>query len=96
MIEKNQAQKVDKRLEDIEVNERQFASQIQMILAQQNKLIHNYYELDSKFRDVIHENKFLRNEFADLKKRFDLANIGSDSSLVSTKKFSFNSTTDLP
>ena len=49
-----------------------------MILDQQNKLMHSYYQLDTKFKEVKKENKSLRNEFVDLKKslkpRFHLLN----------------------
>lgn len=50
-----------------------------MILEQQNKLLHSYYQLDSKYRDVTKENKNLRSDFNELKKRFDWANVGASS-----------------
>lgn len=81
MVEKNKGHQMARRLEAIEVGDRQVASQIQMILSQQNKLIHNYYEMESKFRDMAQENKFLKNEFADLKKHFNMVHGGGESGL---------------
>ena len=62
------------RVDDCEVKDRQMDSKLQMMLEQQNKLIHQYCTLDRKYRDVSKENKILRSEFNDLKKRFDYAN----------------------
>ena len=52
-----------------------------MILEQQNKLIHSYYALDRKYQDVTKENKVLRNEFLDLKKRLDSSSVISPSTI---------------
>ena len=46
-------------------------TKLQMVLEQQTKLISSYYALDRKYQDVTKENKLLRNEFFDLKKRLD-------------------------
>jgi len=79
MIGQNKTSQITKRLDDIEVSDRRMASQVQMILEQQNKLLHSYYQLDSKYRDVTKENKNLRSDFNELKKRFDWANVGTSS-----------------
>ena len=42
-----------------------------MILEQQNKLLHSYYQLESKYKETAKENKFIKNEFASLKKRLE-------------------------
>ena len=71
MIDDNSFSGISKRVDDVEVNERRLGTQLQMVLDQQKKLIHSYYELDSKFKDVAKENKLLRNDYVDLKKRVD-------------------------
>ena len=63
-----------------------------MVLDQQKKLIHSYYELDNRYRDVAHENKFLRNEFKDLKKKIDVGGVAAGAHLQLNKKTSFNTT----
>jgi len=52
MIDDNSFSGISKRVDDVEVNERRLGTQLQMVLDQQKKLIHSYYELDSKFKDV--------------------------------------------
>ena len=37
--------------------------------------MHSYYELDGKYKDMAAENKSLKNETKDLKKRLDYASI---------------------
>ena len=43
---------ISKRVDDVVVSERMLGTQLQMVLEQQKKLIHSYYELDSKYKDV--------------------------------------------
>ena len=62
---------ISKRVDDVEVSERRLGTQLQIVLDQQKKLIHSYYELDSKYKDVAKENKILRNNYSDLKKRVE-------------------------
>ena len=73
-------------MDDIEVHDRKMDTQVQMILEQQNKLIHSYYALDRKYQDVAKENKVLKNEFFDLKKRLDPSSIVSPNVLARKHK----------
>lgn len=72
----NKTAQLEKRLEDVEVNDRRMGSQIQMVLDEQKKLLHSYYELDSKFKDVAKENKLLRNDCNDLRRHVQVSQVG--------------------
>ena len=72
-------------MDDVEVNDRRMATQLQMVLDEQKTLIFSYYDLDSKFKDMAKENKALRQDYSELKKRIDLANVPKISAPTSLK-----------
>ena len=62
-----------------------------MMLEQQNKLINSYYALDRKYQDVAKENKQLRNEFIDLKRRIDTTTLVTSPSIIAGKQHKLGS-----
>ena len=56
-----------------------------MVLEQQNKLINSYYALDRKYQDVTKENKQLKNDFIDLKRRLDTTTLVTSPSIIAGK-----------
>ena len=75
-VKDNKISLISKKVDDVEVSERRLGSQLQMVLEEQKKLIHSYYELDNKYKNISKENKFLRNEFIDLKKKIHSSDNG--------------------
>ena len=69
--EKSKIKQLENRIDDQEVNDRRMASQLQMVLDQQKNLMHSYYQLDTKYKEVARENKYLKNEFTDLKSKLN-------------------------
>ena len=76
IVNDNKISQISKKVDDVEVSERRLGSQLQMVLEEQKKLLHSYYELDNKYKNISKENKFLRNEFIDLKNKIHSSDHG--------------------
>ena len=76
IVNDNKISQISKKVDDVEVSERRLGSQLQMVLEEQKKLLHSYYELDNKYKNISKENKYLRNEFIDLKKKIHSSDNG--------------------
>ena len=49
--------------------------QLKMVKDEQSKLVNNFYDLENRYKDIIQENKWIKNEILDLRKnRTELKN----------------------
>jgi hypothetical protein len=39
-----------------------------MVRDEQSKIVHNYYELENRYKEIMQENKWIKNEILDLRK----------------------------
>ena len=67
-MQRDQQQHVYSKLDSLESQKQSLEVQVTQVRNEQRKILGSFVDLENRYKDIIHENKLIKNELADLRK----------------------------